>query len=331
MRRVLALGVVLAMVGGEVRAQDRTQHENREAAPPDSSVHGESFQLECAGCHTPIAWSPIRDDFDHASTGFQLYGAHRIVGCMSCHSDLVFHRVGVACADCHDDPVHRGELGFDCRRCHDESGWRASAARRFDHQQTQFPLLGRHATLDCLACHRSITDNEHVGVIDECFGCHADDYVTTTRPDHARFGLSVDCAGCHANGDVRWSDAVFPHAATFPLQQGHRVGDCSRCHDGGGAPAAPNDCFACHAVDYSSASSPPHAANGFPIECRSCHGTNVFQDVRFYAHGASGFDVFGPHRDRTCTDCHAGRGWIGIDPDCNACHVITDPATRPFR
>ena len=86
--------------------------------PGSRSPHGE-MAGDCATCHTPEGWTPLRKPllFDHRGTGFPLEAAHAQAGCRDCHRSLVFSQVGTACADCHRD-AHRGELGAHCERCH---------------------------------------------------------------------------------------------------------------------------------------------------------------------------------------------------------------------
>ena len=130
----------------------------------------------CAGCHPDhggrdfqmIAWDGGRPEaFDHRRSGFALEGRHAAVACRTCHApafqkspvtarlrrrDASRSWLGLerACASCHED-VHRGQLGADCRRCHDAQAW--TPARGFDHARTAYPLTGAHATLACTSCH----------------------------------------------------------------------------------------------------------------------------------------------------------------------------------
>jgi len=200
-----------------------------------------------------------------------------------------------------------------------------------EHEQTGFPLLGRHATLDCLACHSTIMDNEHLGLSNDCSSCHLEDYLATAGPNHERFGLSTDCRECHSGEDARWGDAVYPHAGSFPLVLGHDVGNCTLCHDGAAESPPADDCYACHVRDYAAAHDPVHVGNGFPIECRSCHGIGGFRDVRLYDHTASGFLMYGDHATLTCDDCHDGGVWAGLAADCDACHDDPTDSARGTR
>lgn len=291
-------------------------------APPDSTTHGKNFKLDCSRCHTPEHWRTMRDplDFSHKETGFELKGAHAEVTCRECHESLVFRQIGVMCADCHTDYVHRGELGFDCERCHNEIDWTQSANMLLEHQQTRFPLLGRHAVIDCEACHYTVQKDEYVGLPLDCIQCHETDYTSSREPSHAALGFSTDCQECHSVMHLRWEDVNFQHPASFPLAFGHDVRDCEACHGAGQVPPDPQDCYACHMRDYQSVSRPPHVANAFDTDCRVCHDVTGFTDPDFYNHGESGFPIQGGHSNVSCQSCHYAANYRGLARECFVCH-----------
>lgn len=295
-----------------------------ECAACHESPHAALFTPDrCTDCHQPLDLHIRRDDpgFDHATeTGFALRGAHRKNHCRDCHGELVFSHVGVLCADCHEDVVHRGELGFDCGRCHEESHWRESAyfARSTAHQQTRFPLLGRHALMDCEACHTSVQHDEFAGLPTDCVGCHAADYAGTDSPDHAAMGFATDCQECHTVAGFHWSEVSFQHPASFPLSQGHAGPDCRICHDGSPLPD-PQDCLACHRTN-----DPPHEASGFPTgpaDCILCHPPTSFDSPGSYAHINTTFPGGqGRHASVSCGTCHYSGIYAGLPTDCYVCH-----------
>jgi len=294
------------------------------AAPADSAVHGARFDLACGRCHVPSGWRELRPDleFEHAATGYPLRGAHAQARCRDCHRDLVFSRVGVRCADCHEDVLHHGELGTECARCHDERGWRHSAKELVEHAQTRFPLLGRHALVDCATCHRQSGFDEYRGLPVACAQCHAGDYAGAQTPDHRRLGFSTACEDCHSAADLRWADSAFRHPNDFPLAFGHDVRDCNLCHTSA-APVPDGDhCFGCHAADYAGTTHPAHAAAGFSTACRECHETTRFAEVRSYDHAASGYRLQGAHADQLCFACHWQGVYAGRPTDCYSCHSL---------
>ena len=292
-------------------------------APPDSTTHGVDFKLECSRCHTPEHWRTLREPLEfahHEDTGFELRGAHAEVSCRECHASLVFRQIGVMCADCHTDLVHRGELGFDCAQCHNEFDWTQSANLLLEHQQTRFPLLGRHATTDCEACHQTVQKDEFSGMPLDCIQCHHGDYAGTREPDHASLGFSTDCQDCHSVMHLRWADVAFQHPSSFPLVFGHDVRDCGACHRAGQLPPDPQDCYACHIGDYQRVSSPSHIANGFDTDCRVCHDPTGFREPAGYSHAASGFPSMGGHSTVSCRTCHYTPIFEDISRECFACH-----------
>jgi hypothetical protein len=65
-----------------------------------------------------------------------------------------FRAIGTVCADCHDnvhgeDFVENGVT--DCKRCHVADDW---FPMLFDHDLTEFPLVGEHVTVECRECHK---------------------------------------------------------------------------------------------------------------------------------------------------------------------------------
>ncbi len=288
-------------------------------APVDSTIHGVDFKEDCARCHTPDDWRTLRDeiDYDHATTGFELDGAHVDATCKQCHADPVFANIGVLCADCHRDVVHRGELGFDCGRCHEPHDWRASAALQLEHQQTRFPLMGRHALMDCEACHTDVQHDEFVGLNTECFGCHAADYHDSRAPNHGVMHFSTDCQRCHSAAHVSWDDVAFMHTGSFPLSGGHAGGECGLCHTESSPYPDGQNCFGCHDADYDG----DHASDGFPTDCRLCHDPDGFDADQGYAHVNSGFPGYGGHAETACYFCHASGMYAGMPSHCSLCHM----------
>ncbi|MGD8439386.1 MAG: cytochrome c3 family protein, partial [Holophagae bacterium] len=154
------------------------------------SPHGTRLGNECEDCHRPISWLAV--NWEHgAATGFPLNGAHHTVDCTGCHPD---HRYDLPadpdCYSCHiedyneaREPNHAA-AGFptDCQQCHSpaDPSWGGAT---FDHML--YPLVGRHATLDCDACHSS---GVYQGLPSDCVDCHMSDYEGADNPDHIAAG-----------------------------------------------------------------------------------------------------------------------------------------------
>src|SRR5579864_4643023 len=117
-----------------------------------TNPHG-PLATPCANCHTYTSWKPIRSkpDFNHDLTGYPLRGMHQNVGCVQCHTSMVFKNVSSQCADCHAD-IHRRQFGANCAQCHSVKGWQTSLQSIRNHDN-RFPLVGAHSMVQCEECH----------------------------------------------------------------------------------------------------------------------------------------------------------------------------------
>ena len=157
-------------------------------------VHRGQFTQSCGECHGSRSWSGGK--FDHDKTDFKLTGAHLTVACNACHIGGHYKPTPKSCVGCHaTDDEHRGSRGSDCAKCHVTKEWKTA---KFDHlKETGYALLGVHARIDCLACHRS--GNYKDKIPKDCNGCHqADD------AHAARFGDK--CDDCHDNDRLAAGD-----------------------------------------------------------------------------------------------------------------------------
>lgn len=146
----------------------------------------------CTHCHISKSWADVT--FNHKLTDWPLEGKHLESDCRSCHfedskkveenmensSKLVqsFLTLQNDCNHCHEN-VHDDQFELngitDCSRCHNSLDW---FPYNFDHNSTNFKLLGKHAEIECKACH---TPYEELGIkkVDykierfECIDCHS--------------------------------------------------------------------------------------------------------------------------------------------------------------
>jgi hypothetical protein len=215
---------------------------------------------DCADCHDEVDWAENR--FKHDTfTEFPLLGGHAELECESCHAVPVHEEnPGTACIDCHleDDP-HDGQQGEACGDCHNETDWTQDV--RFDHDFTEFPLVGSHKEAECDACHE---DSQFQNAPTECGDCHADE-------DVHKGGLGQECGTCH--NPVDWARWRFDHFETagFVLDGEHADLTCAECHRNppkqGGKTAS--RCIDCHRDD--------DVHNGqFGKDCARCHSTETF-------------------------------------------------------
>ena len=120
---------------------------------------------DCASCHSTEEFAPA-EFFNHDDTEYPLRGQHIEVDCIECHpietrngADFqVFTGIEFAnCISCHED-VHNNVLGTDCKQCHNEQSFTSQRTiRRFNHNQTNFPLNGAHQQVNCAECHNMET------------------------------------------------------------------------------------------------------------------------------------------------------------------------------
>ena len=191
---------------------------------------------DCVKCHTTDGFSPSRFGLqEHESSAFPLTGAHPAVPCSNCHyvekeERWSFSVPFQSCTSCHTNP-HGTSLPAvlhpdqECVMCHTTNRWQGVT---YDHTLTQFPLLGKHSSVDCRKCHVTVSDATTVytfsGTNMDCSGCHND-------PHSGQFTKQgeIDCSRCHTEND--WSPSKFDHATTrFQLKGRHSGLPCEKCH-----------------------------------------------------------------------------------------------------
>lgn len=269
-------------------------------------AHKGAMGERCDDCHTEDDWKHAR--FDHSKTRFPLLDAHRQVNCKDCHQTEGDYRAAPEdCASCHGkDDAHRGTLGSDCASCHDSARW--TRAPRFDHRQTEFPLIGGHAKAACTGCHADPAHFRDTGKA--CIDCH--------RKDDSHKGRNGSaCGDCHDAKD--WKQSLFDHdkATDFVLRGAHRKVQCEACHTRPVQDWKPGQlCKDCHQADD------PHQAKLGEV-CSDCHSEDAWKPSR-YSHDRSQFVLIGAHRAAECTDCHRTQIFADTDRRCVSCHRDDD-------
>jgi hypothetical protein len=218
----------------------------------------------CQACHTEVNWSET--SFDHnTDTEFRLNGAHSELACTNCHQLGSKHKIiGKTCVSCHlKDDAHNGQLGNTCENCHNESNW--TKELKFDHELSNFPLLGMHAIATCDSCHATPQFHDAKTA---CINCHEND-------DFHNKTLGSNCASCHNPND--WMLWQFDHSlqTDFPLEGEHQGLSCQACHTTKATDKVEQDsaCYACHAQDDK------HQGR-FGRNCQSCHVATGFNEIR---------------------------------------------------
>ena len=224
--------------------------------------HATRFGEDCSKCHGNDHWDKV--DYDHAKLAkFALTGAHTKLSCHTCHTAVQSkQKLGTECANCHhvEDP-HGGALKGSCDTCHGSDAWKQDI--RFDHDLTNFPLLGMHVLVTCAQCHNS---KVFKGAPRECIGCHQSNDV-----HKGKFGK--DCTACHTSN--AWNVWAFDHSKTgFELSGAHGKLHCAQCHrKPAGEFKLAEDCASCHRKDDI------HLGQ-YGAQCQRCHTTLSFRGAR---------------------------------------------------
>jgi hypothetical protein len=218
-------------------------------------------------------------------------------------------------------------------------GWSPSTFGVDAHARLQFSLGGRHAVIECRACHRSddpqlaaLTSGRELGSAGvafdlgepNCFDCHRDPHQGRFRPGGER-PIEGGCATCHGLDRFRPSTlgAEAHGRVGFPIEGAHVRVACEKCHKqmrpadssatGSLAPgaelspglfAADDECASCH--------NNPHgdqfAARRDGGTCESCHGSGTFLPATAFDHNRqSRFPLFRSHGKVPCNRCHEKR------------------------
>ena len=245
--------------------------------------------------------------------------------CASCHQRFQRGKQRTLCLDCHEDVAADIEKpsGFhgrfqdardsSCSDCHtDHEGRDADIVgldeAAFDHDFTDFPLLGKHAENECSACHAD--DEKHRDAANDCYACHEED-----NPHADTLGTA--CADCHTA--VEWLDVEFDHDATdFPLIGKHQEPACLDCHEDNTFQNAPTECYDCHAED--------DAHDGRSgNECGTCHSPKGWDDTSFDHNRDTDFMLDGKHAEQKCDGCHSEDPFSDeLDMACISCHLEND-------
>ncbi len=253
--------------------------------------------------------------------------------CSNCHKAFVAGEQTALCLDCHKDVAadvaeHAGLHGtlavatpqLICKSCHTEHKGRAADIvglnrNLFDHDRTDFPLLGAHAGRDCAACHE--VGKPFRDAPSSCVGCHG-----KQQPHHERLG--EDCGLCHSE-TRRWPDVRFDHATTdFPLTGAHVDAVCGSCHVNEVWKDLPSSCVACHSGD-----DVHRGTRGG--KCGSCHNTTRWSGAKFDHFEETGFALEGRHSEIVCAACHLDNMAIKQPPKtCVGCHSADDDHSGRF-
>jgi hypothetical protein len=284
-----------------------------------------NFSQTCTQCHNTTAW--MGANFDHATTGFPLTGAHTALQCAQCHTNGNYKltSANTACVGCHlkdfqgtTNPNHVSN-GFPqtCEQCHNTTAWTAAT---FNHNNTGFPLTGAHTSVQCVQCH---VNNNYNLTSAACVNCHLKDFQGTTQPNHVQANFAQTCQQCHSTAS--WNGASFDHSTTgFPLTGAHTTVQCVQCHvnNNYNLTSANTACVSCHLKDFQGTTNPNHVSGGFPQTCQQCHSTTAWTGATF-DHSTTGFPLTGAHTTVQCVQCHVNNNYnlTSANTACVSCHL----------
>lgn len=262
------------------------------------------------------------DKFDHSTVGYKLTGKHKEISCYSCHNEnyiqkdkLLFDKninlkrtyqgLPTKCIDCHENDYHKEQLVTEnCQECHNTTSFK-DVEREFNHDDTKYPLEGKHKNVECSKCHKPVNNINLSGKLerqlqykklkfDKCSNCHSD-------TQHEGF-FTNNCERCHT---VDGFDKIIfdksTHASKrFELKDGHSKVDCKKCH-GEKTNLMPKDksCVSCHKDDD------VHKGK-FSDKCEDCHNIKSFKsvDLKKFNHNLTGYVLEGKHQSIKCEECH---------------------------
>ena len=276
--------------------------------------HKGSYGEKCETCHGEASWKEIK--FQHErDTGFRLRDAHAKIKCDACHTGKLYvDKTPKDCNGCHaKKDVHKGDLGRACDKCHLETEWKKT---RFNHDtDTKYPLRGKHASIQCKACHVDGTFRQKLAM--DCMSCHKKD-------DKHAGQQGTKCEQCHEESS--WKKTRFDHARSiFPLTGRHLAVKCNACHKSLRFKDAAKECIGCHAKDD------VHKGR-LGEACADCHNARDWRAWDFNHDKRTGFTLDGEHKKLECVACHtrAGKKIPQLGKTCIDCHEKDDVHAEAF-
>lgn len=281
-------------------------------------VHLGKLGPDCAGCHTTdgLKSEITEKGFDHNRSKYPLRGKHVKVACNRCHTsgNLTTPVAHNQCKDCHAD-AHMNQFAQipdsgACEACHTVEGFSPTLYTLEKHQQSRYPLTGRHLAIPCNRCHTPIKRPNGSPIADfnlkykDCADCHKDAH-------QGQVNLWIEKGGCaYCHNTENWHRTSFDHAqARFILDGKHREILCLGCHyievDGVGKQVwmkpLTMECAGCHKDVHQS----QFLAEGQQsVVCEKCHRTTGWKELRFSHNQDSHFVLDGAHEKVACNACH---------------------------
>lgn len=189
---------------------------------------------DCFACHDLKGFKSTSYTIEqHNKSIFPLVGAHLASPCLDCHKKELlwsFKEIGKRCSDCHKN-IHKDLINdkyypnTTCEICHTVNYWNEV---NFDHNKTEFKLIGAHVKLTCRACHFKETKDglkqQFIKLSVSCSSCHTDKHYKQFDKN----GIT-NCNNCHETEN--WKASKFDHNNTaFKLNGKHEKVACAKCH-----------------------------------------------------------------------------------------------------
>jgi hypothetical protein len=177
---------------------------------------------------------------------------------------------------------------------------------------------GKHAGLECRACHKreeaEFPDGHGVavrfsGFANTCATCHNDVH---------KGSLGTTCETCHNVEGFKSISRAFHKGGTFPLEGQHLNVACGSCHIKGEIKGTPTKCFDCH---WQRRQDDRYQLR-LGADCETCHRPVSWTATRWSHAAAAGVPLNATHRILGCDSCHRRlefRKDIGVD--CASCHT----------
>ena len=212
---------------------------------------------------------------------------------------------------------HGDSFNIKCITCHTTDNWTKINMNGFNHDTTNYPLIGQHKTVSCRKCH---VDLDFKNAKRECVSCHKDIHELT---------LGRNCEQCHTPSTWIVNNIVQIHSQSrFPLVGKHSQIDCYECHKSASLhrfDPMQSECVDCHLKDFNTATTPSHIASNFSKDCSLCHNQINWQSSTFN-HNATSFPLTGGHAGVDCVKCHTN-GYTSTPTACISCHLSNFNAT----
>ncbi len=217
---------------------------------------------------------------------------------------------------------HGDKLNIKCDVCHSPENWAFKGENSsFNHNQTGYPLVGNHITVDCKLCH---VDLVFSNAKQTCLSCHKDMHQQT---------VGQDCERCHTPRSWIVQNITEIHQLSrFPLQGRHAQADCYQCHKSASLlrfDPMGTLCSDCHMKDYNASSQPSHILSKYPTDCFFCHSELGWQPAKFNHNINTTFPLKDGHLGVECISCHS-KGYTSTSTLCVSCHqTIFNSTTNP--